>query len=101
MVGIKEINKLGEEINKISENCKSEVMNLLGSLPETMEIIRSKKTKSELVFIEDYNTHIMIYKEVINKKNQAWGEMVKLIESLAEKEQNKKKRRKKCEQKKK
>jgi len=99
-MSVKEINKLGEEINVIKIKCNEDTESLLNSLPETINIIKSKKMGVELVYFSDYEKHLNIFKEVICKKNRAWGEMIKLIEEFAIKEQDnkpikKQKRRKK------
>jgi len=89
-VGIKEINKLGKAINSIKDRYNNDTEKLLDSIPETIDIIKSKKLGSELVYFSDYEKHLNIFREVINQKNQAWGEMIKLIEVFAIKEQGKK-----------
>ena len=89
-MSVKEINKLGEAINSIKDKCNIDTEKLLDSIPETIEIIKSKKIGTELVYYKTYDQNINIFREVILRKNQLWGEMLKLLEEFAIKEQDNK-----------
>ncbi len=91
-MGINEINKLGNCINKIKKRCDSDTNWFLNNLPKSMDIIQSKRVKGDLIFYDDYIKHRKIFEDIINRKNRAWGEMIKLIEEFAIKEQNKNKK---------
>ena len=96
---IKDINRLGKEINKISKDYQIKIQYVIDSIPEKTPIIRFKKSGKELVDINYFKSEIDKYLDIIKLKNQAWSEMIKLFEKFAikEAEKTKPKRRKKNE----
>ena len=89
-MGIKEINKLGEEINSIKNKFDSEIDLLKQEIPENIDIIKSKSMDEELIYFKTYEHDTDILHKIIFRKDVAWGEMIKSIEEFAIKEQNNK-----------
>ena len=88
---IKDINKLGKKINEVSLKCCCDIEMLSKKNPDSITIIQSKKSGTELIYFSDYQDRLNISDNIIHRKEMAWGEMIKLIEEFAIKEQNKKK----------
>ena len=93
-MGIEEINKLGNSINKIKNSCDSDVNWFFNNLPRSMDIIQSKKVKGDLIYFDEYQEHRKIFGDIIKRQKRAWAEMIKLIEDFAIKEQGKNKNKK-------
>ena len=86
---IKDINKLGKKINEISFKCHCDIEMISKRKPESITIIKSKKTGVELVYFSDYQELKNIYEDIIHRKEKSWEEMIRLIEEFAVKVQNK------------
>ena len=93
-MSVKEINKLGKAINEISEKHKENVNLILNSLPESCEIIKFKKSGNEYISFKEYRRQVEAYIDIIQLKKLAWGEMIKLIEEFAIKEQKRRAKKK-------
>jgi len=91
---IKDINKLGKKINEVSLKCHCDIEMLSKKNPESITIIKSQKSGTELIYFSDYQDRLNISEDIIHRKELAWAEMIKLIEEFAVKEQNKKKPKK-------
>ena len=89
-MSVRDINKLGEEINSIKNKCESDTNWFLNNLPRSIDIIKLRKKGTELINYKEYEDQKKIFEDIIKRQKRAWAEMIKLIEEFAIKEQGKK-----------